>query len=115
MEENIFKVLSEQLLRLRDERGWSQSALAERVGRNRARISELERDLAGSRWGRDRLTLFAEICDAMNVVPVMVPRSQAKAVRRQIEGAKAVAYRQPLTSQFDELFVDLGEDDEEGR
>lgn len=113
MEENIFKVLGEQLLRLRNKRGWSQSALALRVGRDRARISELERDLAGARWGRDRLTLFAEVCDAMGVVPVIVPRSQAAALRRQIEGGKAVEYRQPLTTQFEELFVDLGEDDEE--
>ena len=115
MNKTIFTILGEQLLRLRDERGMSQSALAERLGRNRARVSELERDLAGGRWGRDRLTLFAEICDALDVVPVMVPRAQADAVRSQIEGARSVEYRQPVNSPFDELFVDLGEDGEEDR
>lgn len=115
MEKSIFTVLGEQLLRLRQERDMSQSALAERLGRNRARVSELERDLVGSRWGRDRLTLFAEICDAMDVVPVIVPRAQADAVRRQIEGTKGTESRQPPTRPFDELFVDLSEDGEEDR
>ena len=77
MERAIFPVVGDQLRALRVKRGWSQPALAERVGRNRARISELERDLTNNRLGRDRLTLFAEVCDALDVVPVLVPRARS--------------------------------------
>ncbi|RSV31779.1 XRE family transcriptional regulator, partial [Sphingomonas koreensis] len=52
MERAIFPVVGDQLRALRVKRGWSQPALAERVGRNRARISELERDLTNNRLGR---------------------------------------------------------------
>jgi len=113
MASTIFSTIGEQLRALRAERGWSQPALAERLGRNRARISELERDLANERLGRDRLTLFAEICDALGVVPVLVPSASAEDIRRQVAtsptGSVASA---PVRPAFDELFVDLG--DEEG-
>jgi transcriptional regulator with XRE-family HTH domain len=108
----IFSTLGEQLRALRAERGWSQPALAKRVGRNRARISELERDLASDRLGRDRLTLFAEICDAFDVVPVLVPRARAAEVRQQIENsATANMLTTPIRSVFDEVFVDLGNEE----
>jgi transcriptional regulator with XRE-family HTH domain len=109
---SIFSTLGEQLRTLRAERGWSQPALAERLGRNRARISELERDLASGRWGRDRLTLFAEICDALDVVPVLVPKARAPEIRQMVEGAtrKKSEYSAPARSAFDELFIDLGEE-----
>lgn len=113
MELTIFSTMGEQLRALRTKRGWSQPALAERLGRDRARISELERDLANNRFGRDRLTLFAEVCDALDVVPVLVPKARAAEVRLQIEPTKpANVFSMPVRSIFDELFVDLGDEEE---
>ncbi len=115
MHKDIFSVLGEQLRCWRERRSMSQVGLAQRLGRDRARISELERDLIGSRQGRDRLTLFAEICDALDLVPLLVPRSQASAIRDQVEGRQGIGFNRPVRSTFDELFVDLGEDEEEDR
>ncbi|ARR57248.1 transcriptional regulator [Rhizorhabdus wittichii DC-6] len=113
MESTIFSTIGEQLRALRAERGWSQPALAERLGRNRARISELERDLASNRLGRDRLTLFAEICDALDVVPVLVPRARAAEVRQSVGRSTMGDVRTvPVRPAFDELFVDLGDEEE---
>ncbi|NYI22302.1 XRE family transcriptional regulator [Sphingobium indicum] len=115
MNKDLFSVLGDQLRHWRDRRSMSQRGLAQRLGRDRARISELERDLSGSRWGRDRLTLFAEVCDALDLVPVLVPRAQANAIREQVEGASGIDFNQPVRSAFDELFVDLGEDEGQER
>ncbi|MGC6330323.1 helix-turn-helix transcriptional regulator [Rhizorhabdus sp. FW153] len=105
--------MGEQLRRLRVERGWSQPALAERLGRSRPRISELERDLASNRLGRDRLTLFADICDALDVVPVLVPRARAEEVLHLVGTSTSGDRRAgPVRSSFDELFVDLGDEEE---
>lgn len=113
MDSTIFSTIGEQLRALRAERGWSQPALAERLGRNRARISELERDLASNRLGRDRLTLFAEICDALDVVPVLVPRARAAEVRQLVGKSTMGDVRTvPVRSSFDELFIDLGDEEE---
>lgn len=112
MDMSIFAVLGEQIRTLRNMRDLSQPALAERLGRNRARISELERDLIGERWGRDRLTLFAEICDALDVVPVLVPKARANEIRNKIEGKSGINFHKPVRSAFDELFVDLSDKDE---
>ncbi len=104
----IFTFLGEQLRRLRKTRGLSQSALAERLGRDPARISELERNLLDSRLGRDRLTLFADICDALDVVPLLVPRARAAEVHQLIAGEDAqIDFHQPIKSMFNELFIDL--------
>jgi transcriptional regulator with XRE-family HTH domain len=110
----IFRHLGEQLRGWRVRRGLRQPELASRLGRNRARISELERDLLGGRWGRDRLTLFAEICDALDLVPVLVPRARAAQLRAEIEGTSRTDFHAPTASAFEELFVDLdaGEDEE---
>ncbi|WP_100239965.1 helix-turn-helix transcriptional regulator [Sphingobium sp. LB126] len=115
MRNDVFSLLGDQLRCWRERRSMSQLGLAQRLGRDRARISELERDLIGGRQGRDRLTLFAEICDALDLVPLLVPRSQASAIRDQVEGTRSIDFNQPVRSTFDELFVDLGEDEEEDR
>ncbi|WP_048578269.1 helix-turn-helix transcriptional regulator [Sphingobium sp. CFD-2] len=115
MQMDIFSILGDQLRHWRGRRSMSQLGLARRLGRDRARISELERDLIGGRRGRDRLTLFAEICDALDLVPVLVPRAQASAVRNQVEGARGIDFNHPVRSTFEELFVDLDEDEEENR
>ncbi|MBB3399334.1 MULTISPECIES: helix-turn-helix transcriptional regulator [unclassified Rhizobium] len=114
MLETVFNILGTQLRAARKRRGLSQPEIAARLGRNRARISELERDLASNRWGRDRLTLFAEICDALDLTPVLVPRSRVAEVRGLIEETGSEKRQSKQTpSAFDELFIDLGEEDEE--
>ena len=86
-----------------------------RLGRDRARISDFERDLANDRLGRDRLTLFTQICEALDLVPVIVPRARAAEIRALVETPEAgTARRAPPTSTFDELFVDLDEGEEQG-
>ena len=115
MKEDIFALLGQQLRYWRKRRSMRQLGLAQRLGRDRARISELERDLIGGRQGRDRLTLFAEICDVLDLVPILVPRPQASAIRDQVEDTRGIDFNQPVRSTFDELFVDLGEDEEEDR
>jgi transcriptional regulator with XRE-family HTH domain len=111
--ESIFATLGAQLRSWRAKRKLSQPAVAQRLGRDRARISELERDLIGERWGRDRLTLFAEVCDVLNVVPVLVPRDRAADIRHLVEGTSESRFNRPIRSTFDELFVDLDHQDED--
>ncbi|AGS24549.1 helix-turn-helix domain-containing protein [Rhizobium etli] len=111
MNPTIFNTIGEQLLAARKQRGLSQPELATRLGRDRARISELERDLATDRRGRDRLTLFAEICDSLDLVPILLPKSRVGEVRRLIGDAGEPQNRGAAASAFDELFVDLDEDD----
>lgn len=115
MKTEIFKKLGQQLRLARTSRRLTQPQLAHRIGRNSARISELERDLLNNRMGRDRLTLLADICDALDVEPILVPRAQAGEIRELLDKE---AHGRPATndtrSTFDEVFVDLGdpEDDE---
>ena len=109
---NLFALIGQQLLRARREKGLSQAELALRIGRNQARVSELERELKANRMGRDRLTLFADICDALGLVPVLVPRSLEGDVRSMLEGqAGEPPPRGGPPRAFDELFVDLGDDE----
>jgi transcriptional regulator with XRE-family HTH domain len=111
----ILQIIGEQLQRARRGRHLSQAALAVRLGRDRARSSGFERDLANNRLGRDRLTLFAETCDALDLVPVIVPRARAAELRGLIEAGNAGAPRPArASSAFDELFVDLGDGEEQG-
>jgi transcriptional regulator with XRE-family HTH domain len=114
MRTDIFNRLGDQLRRARHERGLTQPQLASRLGRNQARISELERDLRNNRLGRDRLTLFAEICDALDLVPVLVPRARANEVCALIAPSEPPRAGAPTRSAFDDVFVDLSDDEEEG-
>lgn len=108
---SIFNMLGDQLLAARKGRKLSQPELAKRLGRDRARISELERDLTNDRLGRDRLTLFAEVCDALDLVPVLVPRSRAASVRHLLDEFSENRHTAQAPNAFDELFVDLDEDE----
>lgn len=111
---NILEMIGEQLKRARRARRLSQADLATRLGRDRARISEFERDLSANRMGRDRLTLFAEICDALDLVPVIVPRARASEFRGMAASDEhAAPGRRAAPSAFDDLFVDLDEKDEQ--
>lgn len=108
---SILSVLGDQLREARHRANLSQAQLAQRVGRSPTRISELERDFKHNRWGRDRLTLFVEICDALGVEPILVPRARTAEVREYMDQTDDFARpRGEPTSAFDELFVDL--DDE---
>lgn len=107
----VFQSLGEQLLAARKKRDLSQPTLAERLGRNRARISELERDLANNRLGRDRLTLFAELCDTLDLVPVLNPKSRMESVRLLVDDIPAPRHSIEAPRAFDELFIDLDDDE----
>ena len=105
--------LGVQLREARRRRGLTQPALASRLGRAAPRISELERGLLTERLGRDRLALLLEACDVLDLVPMLVPRDRAVAVRAMLEPESA-AKRGPASpdSVFDEVFVDLGDTEE---
>jgi transcriptional regulator with XRE-family HTH domain len=114
MKDPIFPALGGQLRRARTDRRLTQPQLAARLGRDRARISELERDLIGNRLGRDRLTLLVEICDALDMVPVLVPRDRAVALRAEVDTTiPDQSHSTALLATFDNVFIDLGEEEED--
>ena len=110
MRSNILPSLGEAIRAERQRRGLSQADLATRVGRAPARISEFEKDLQTSRLGKDRLTLLVEICDALDLVLALTPREQVAQGDHRPRIPTQVAAGAP-PSVFDEVFVDLGDDD----
>ncbi len=70
------KGLGSQLRAARKARSMTQPDLAQRLGRDRARISELERDLINGRKSKDRLTLLLDCCDALGIMPLLVPKER---------------------------------------
>ena len=110
---STFASLGRQIRQERLKADMSQRELASRVGRNAVRISEFERDLLKDRWGRDRLTLLVEICDALSLDIVLVPRARAGEVEALVRGATSAKPQGDVTSAFDDLFVDLGDDENE--
>lgn len=112
MRKSIFEQVATQLKEERTNRSLTQAALAQRVGRDPARISELERDLANNRLGRDRLTLLAEICDALRLVPILVPQDRLAAVMTAAGKPKPPPASISLPSTFEEVFVDLSDDED---
>ncbi len=112
MRSNFLPSMGEAIRAERRRRGLNQADLAARVGRAPARISELERDLQTSRLGKDRLTLLAEICDALDMVMILAPRNQvAEGAHGPRASAPVASGAQP--SVFDEVFVDLSDKDED--
>lgn len=110
MRKILFASLGEDIRRIRRERGITQPELARRVGRDPARISEFERDLINQRLGKDRLTMLAEICDALNLVPLLVPKAKLPQVKTLV--AEDVQVRKSQSgSVFDDVFIDLDEQD----
>ncbi len=116
MKFEIFPFLGRQLRGARKARKMTQPDVALRLNRDQARISELERDLINNRLGRDRLTLMAEMCDVLDLVPVLVPRNVANAVltsyATNLVGGTAIrpGTLSPMPSTFDDVFVDLSDD-----
>ncbi|GAC1578443.1 MAG: hypothetical protein NVS3B5_11100 [Sphingomicrobium sp.] len=108
-----FASLGRQIRQERLKADMSQRDLASRVGRNAVRISEFERDLLQDRWGRDRLTLLVEICDALALDIVLIPRARAAEIESLVHGTPSTRPQGDVTSAFDDLFVDLGDDEDE--
>ena len=112
MKSPIAENLGAQIRQARTSRNLTQPALAARLGRDRARISELERDLLHARIGRDRLALLLEICDALDLAPVLVPVERLSAVQAMLAPAKAVTTSAgPTSNAFDDVFVDLSDEE----
>jgi len=118
MKNPIFAELGRQIREAGLGRALTQPALASRLGRDPARISELERDLLKGRLGRDRLTLLAEICDALDLVPMLIPRAKAGLVSGLAAIPVSIDSRGPAVTlppgrAFDDVFVDLSDNEEE--
>jgi transcriptional regulator with XRE-family HTH domain len=113
MKQAILRDLGLQLKEARAKRKLTQPALAARLGRDRARISELERDLLNQRLGRNRLALMLEICDALDLTPMLVPTTKANEVREILASgpARSTLPQAPSTA-FEDVFVDLSDDEE---
>jgi transcriptional regulator with XRE-family HTH domain len=88
----------------RRRRGLNQADLAARLGRSPSRVSELEQDLLKDRRGKDRLTLLADICDALDLT--LVAKGADQRLGSAPPGGREAG---PRTSVFDDVFVDLGE------
>ena len=114
MKSPIAENLGAQIRHARTARKLTQPDLAARLGRDRARISELERDLLNARIGRDRLALLLEICDALDLAPVLVPAEKLAAVRGLLAATSAPATPSgQTTNAFDDVFVDLSDEEPE--
>jgi transcriptional regulator with XRE-family HTH domain len=110
MRSNLLPALGDAIRAERRRRGLTQTDLAFRLGRATPRISEFESDLKANHMRRDRLTLLAEICDALDLVLILAPRN-GEARQAMPPGGKASSTPEP--SAFDELFVDLSDGHEE--
>jgi transcriptional regulator with XRE-family HTH domain len=98
----------------RRERGLTQPQLARCVDRSTPRISELETHLLGGRPARDRLGLLLELCDALDLVPVLIPRERAQGIQRLLPSPPTETAAPSPGRAFDDVFVDLSADDDTG-
>ncbi len=110
---DFVKTMGEMLRSRRRERGLSQPDLAYRLGRTRSRVTELELDLINGRIGRDRLGLLVEACDALDLTIILAPSDRAQAVQHLLSGGTSQPIAPHSGRAFDDVFVDLAEDDEE--
>lgn len=110
---DLLSPLGSALRQRRRERGMTQSQLARRLGRSTPRISELEKELLADRTGRDRLGLLVEICDALDLVPMLVPLERATAISRQLEQSTPDRPATGAGRVFDDVFVDLSDDEDD--
>lgn len=111
--EKAFKGMGLQLKAARISQGITQAGLSKRTGKNQARISELERDLIHERSRHDRLALLAELCDALGLIPILVPRARysevSKVLRTTTVRSKNSDYQ---NTAFEDVFVDLTNDED---
>lgn len=113
MRNSLLKPMGLALRERRRTRRMTQDMLATRLSRSASRISELEKDMVDGRISKDRLGLLSEVCDALDLVPILVPRERVAAVRRVLDEAPHTSAT-PVSRVFDDLFVDLGEAADEG-
>jgi hypothetical protein len=111
----IARSLGSHLVEGRKAHGLSQREVAKMVQRSPTRIAELEADLLKERGHRDRLALVIDLCDALDLIPMLVPRSRSGEVERLLGRSKTEAPAAATTARqvFNEVFVDLGSDDED--
>lgn len=110
---DIAKELGSQLRATRKARSMTQPDLAQRLGRDRARISELERDLIHGRKGKDRLTLLLECCDALGIMPLLVPKERYADIAESLAPSRSSSkHGDERNETFEDLFVDLSNDEE---
>jgi len=83
MRYRIFERLADQIATARKARGLRRTELAARIGRSPARLTEFERDMTSGRLSKDRLTLLVQICDALDLVPVICRPDEVRAKPRQ--------------------------------
>jgi len=79
---NVANALAKTFRTTRKQLGFRQADVAARLHRSMGRIAELENDLEQGRCKRDRLQLFLEMADALNLVPVLVPQNRVGEVER---------------------------------
>jgi transcriptional regulator with XRE-family HTH domain len=111
----IARSLGSHLVEGRKAKGLSQREVARIVQRSPTRVAELESDLLKERSHRDRLALVIDLCDALDLIPMLVPRSRAGEVDRLLGRgtADAPAVAGVARRVYDEVFIDLGEGDED--
>jgi len=108
MRDEFLTAMGDTLRARRRSRGLTQPQLAGRLGRSASRISELERDLLDGRVGKDRLGLLAEVCDALQLVPILVPLERAQEISRALDTSPSEVPG-AVRRAFDDLFVDLSD------
>ena len=114
MRYRIFERLADQIATARKARGLRRTELAARIGRSPARLTEFERDLTSGRLGKDRLTLLVQICDALDLVPVIVPRQHLHEVETLLgTNSTLPPVSTPPKSVFSEVFVSLSDEDDD--
>ena len=87
----IARSLGSHLVEGRKAKGLSQREVARRVQRSPTRVAELEADLLKERSHRDRLALVIDLCDTLDLIPMLVPRSRAGEVDRLLGRGNADA------------------------
>lgn len=100
------------------DRELTQAALAARIHRSPARISELLRSLDRDVRKQDRLGLLQDIAEVLQMELVLAPLEKSDQVMQALgPGRDATMSLEPAPpSVFDELFIDLGsEEDDPGK
>lgn len=99
---NTANALAKTFRTTRKQLGFRQADVAARLHRNMGRIAELENDLEQGRSKRDRLQLFLEMADTLNLVPVLVPQNRVGEVERILNQASSSELTRPR-SVYEEL------------
>ena len=94
--------------------GITQQALASMLGRPQPRVSELLRSLDSGKLAKDRLALLLEVCDALHLTLLPVPADKLERVTKLLGSPPdRPVGAAPLPALFDELFVDLSDEEEQ--